>query len=181
MGKRLVALLCVSKLLLYVPAHAAERVPRLLTPAQLEEPEQVSAWLKQHAAVADQRRAAVAHDEGVRDAQRNSRGAALKGFGESALWFPTPQALNAYADAMQRFLGSLRAHRKDRVKHLDSDLRRFERLYRSALASDGVLSSLSAEEREQTSANADCIAAYRRTKAWQGPCAPLQTYGLRRN
>lgn len=181
MARPLAALLCASSLLLFQSACADTGKVRLLKQEQLEEPALVSAWLRAHAATADKKRAALAFEEGVMEARRNGLGPALKAFGLSALLLPTPQALNGYADTLARLLGPIRERDKDRATHLDRDLRSFEALYRSALASDDVLATMTAQERRETSANADCIAAYRRDRSGLDACAPLQRYGLRRN
>lgn len=178
MARRLAALLCASSLAFFQPALAGAEKPRLLTQQQLEEPALVSAWLKQHAGRADQRRAAAAYDLGVQEARRASWGSAVKAYGESAIRLPSPRALNAYADATARFLGALREHKQDRAGHLEQDLRSVEALYRSALASDSVLAAMSAQERLRTVANADCLAVYRRDRSGLGRCAPLRAYGL---
>jgi len=178
MAKRLAVLLFTSSLFLAQAGCVQAKDVRLLTPAQLEDPAQVSSWLKQHAGAADKARAAAAYADGVKEARRNSWGTALKAYGLSALLHPTPQALNAYADALLRLSGSLREQKNNRAQHQDRDLQSFEALLRSALASDAVLASLSKQERQQTLADAECVAAYRRDKSVQAPCTPLKTYGL---
>ena len=175
MAIRSVVLLCASSLLAGAAARAA---PPMLSQGQLHEPAAVAGWLKEYGHGADRDGAALAHAEGVKDVQRRDFGAAVKGFGESALRYPSPQAILAYTDAQLRFLGGLRAHNKNRAKHQDSDLRLFESLYRSALASNAVLATMNASERRGVQGHADCIAAYRRAKAGAARCAPLLTYGL---
>ncbi len=175
MAIRSVVWLCAGSLFACAAAFAASP---MLSQAQLHEPAAVAGWLKEYGHGADREGAARAHAEGVRDVQRRDYGAAVKGFGESALRYPSPQAILAYTDAQLRFLGGLRAHNKNRAKHLDSDLRLFESLYRSALASNAVLSTLDAHERRAVQVHADCIVAYRRAKSGAARCAPLLVYGL---
>jgi hypothetical protein len=69
--------------------------------ADLESPETVSTWLRQHGNKADRSMAKRMFDIGAlaRD-QRNNWGPAYKGFAESALIFPAPEALAEYANAM---------------------------------------------------------------------------------
>lgn len=178
MARPLAALLCISSVLCFQAGCVEASSVRLLTPEQLEKPAQVSAWLKQNAAAADKRRAAAAFAEGANEARRNNWGPAIKAYGLSALLLPTPQALNAYADARLRSAGAQREHKGNRSAHQDRDLHSFEALSRSALASDAVAPSLSSDERRQTAANADCVAAFRRDKIAAPTCAPLRMYGL---
>lgn len=170
--------LCTISLVMAGATHAWAGTPPLLTQEQLKEPAQVSAWLVQHAATADKEEARQAAQEGMAALARGDRGAALKGLGYSAQLYPTPQALKVHADTVVRFLGGLRTARKDRAVRLARDLASFEALYRTVLASDAVLPSLSAEQRGQIQADVDCLAAYRRQPASVKTCAPLVEYGL---
>ena len=179
MARRWVRILFVAGMLASHGAGAQARPARLLTPAQLEQPAQVRAWLRHHAKEADLERAETARQEGVEDARRGDRGAALKGYGESAIWFPSPAALMDYADAMERFLGALRRHRENRAQYIDSDLHRLEQLYRSAVASDDVLGALAPRARREAVNRAACIARYRKNGKGLAGCAPLAVYGLR--
>lgn len=179
MASLLARLLCASSIACWSSADAGERVPRFLTQQELEEPAQVTAWLKLNIGHVDQRRAAISHKEGLADVARNSLGGALKGFGESAIWYPTPQALDTYADHAALYYGRLRAARKNYAEYQDRDLRSFEMLYRSALASDDVLSLLGAAQRAQIAAKVECVARFRADRIGLETCAPLLTYGAR--
>ena len=179
MTRLLAWLLCASAVTCSALACAGE--PRLLflTQEQLEEPAKVAAWLKQNAARVDKRRSAIAHAEGQKDAARNSLGGALKGFGESAIWNPTPQAFETYVDHAALYYGRLRKANDNYAEYQEMDLRSFEMLYRSALASDDVLSVLSVRERNRIVAKVECVARFRHDRTGLQTCAPLQTYGAR--
>lgn len=178
MAGRLALLLCASSVAWALAGQAAPARVRPLTQQQLEQPDQVAAWLRQHAATADRQRADEAALFGAAEARRGDLGSAVKGYGLSAVLYPSPAALNAYAGTLVRYLGQLRARRMDRARHLDQDLASVEALYRAALASDTVLAALPPAERVATLANADCVAAYRHGRAAAGTCAPLRAYGL---
>ena len=179
MARPLAALLSFSFLVFFAPACADVATAPLLTDEQLEQPAQVSAWLKQHAANADKQTAKEMYQFGLKEMKRNSYDSATKAFGDSAIRFPTPQALNAYADARLRGLGGIREHNKNRSEHLDRDLRHVESIYRSALASDATVPAMSEQERVQTKAYLDCMVAYRRDRSGVATCPPLAAYGLR--
>jgi len=181
MVKRWARLLCVTSLLLLpLPARAeAPAVPYLASEA-LANPALVTAWLRKNAPIADKRNAALMHDYGVKEARRKAWSSAAKGLGDSAVLFPSPRTLDAYADAQVHFMGALRDARGRGAQSRERDLRTFEGLYRAALASDDVLSVLSAQERRQIEAKAQCIANYLRRQVGAGSCAPLKNYGIKR-
>ncbi len=178
MAGRLALLLCASSLAWALPGQAAPAKVRPLTQQQLEQPDQVAAWLRQHAGMADRQRADEAARFGAAEARRGELGSAVKGYGLSAVLYPSPAALTAYAGTLVRYLGQLRDRDQNRAVHLDQDLASIEALYRAALASDTVLAALAPAERAATRANADCVAAYRQGRTTVGTCAPLRAYGL---
>ena len=182
MAGRLARCLCASSLLYCAAAGAQVRERPFLSQQQLEQPAAVVAWLKKHGAAADRQRAARAHAFGVEEEARGSLDTALKAYGESAIRLPTPGALITYARLATRYYGRLRAARGDHHAFQDADLRSVEMLYRSALASDDVLTTLSARERRQIAANAQCIATFRgaNKQVEHAGCAPLLDYGVRR-
>lgn len=137
------------------------------------------AWLHQHGASADRRRAAQAHEFGVSEQKRGAIASALKGYGEAAIRLPTASAIVTYTDLALIYYGDLRAHRKDHETYQALDLRSFESLYRSALASDKFMPALSTQERARIAADADCIAAFLRDRSGVESCHPLQAYSAR--
>jgi hypothetical protein len=50
-------------------------------------------------------------------------------------------------------------------------------LYRSAIAADEVLNTLSAKEKVELRGNVDCLAAFLRTGKSESDCQPLRAYG----
>ena len=176
MAGQLARCLCASSLLVVSMAGAQERTRLHMEQGQLEDPALVSAWLKKNAALADRQRAAQFHAFGAQEEQRGSLSTALKAYGESALWMPSPQALRTVADLAVRYYGQGRAANKSYAEGRKTDLIFFEKLYRSALASDDVLATLNPAERLRIEANADCLATYRRNGTGYATCPPLQAY-----
>lgn len=117
--------------------------------------------------------------QGVQSKQQRRWGPALKSFAESALRKPSAPSLVEYAEAHLRLLGEVRAQESGDAPYTQRDLTFAERLYRSALAAEAVLPELSAQQREQTRRNADCLAEYLRSGSAQQACEPLQSYGLK--
>lgn len=165
---------------MFARAGAEVRERNFLTQKQPEEPVLVAAWLKKNAATADKERAAQAHAFGAAKAKRGGLSGVVKGFGESAIRLPSAHALITSADALARSIGALRQHRKDHAEFQARDLRSIELLYRPALASDDVMQALSPQERQQTSANAACVAVNLRDGSGLNGCAPPRAYGVRR-
>ncbi len=117
-------------------------------------------------------------DAGMKAKTQKRFGPAGKAFGESAIYYPTPDAIREYADINLRSLGEIRERNKNRAEYMKSDLSSALALYQSVLASDAVLTTLSATEKKQTKQNVDCLAGYLRTEKAQTPCPPLQAYGV---
>jgi hypothetical protein len=180
MAKQLVAFLLFASAAAWSNAQVPEQSAPTMTQAQLYEPARVAAWLKENAAKADKARAAQSFDSAVKKKAQRRWGPAGKSFGHSALHYPTPRALNAYAEIMLIFLGHERRRDGDLHAHAASDLRSSELLYRSAMAADSVLHAMTAEERQQTRENADCLATYVRDRTALATCRPLSHYGLTR-
>lgn len=179
MPKRSVRSLWFASVLALPCACALGDEPPMLSQDDLSKPAVVSAWLKENGAKADKARAKTFFDAGVKAKSQKRSGPAGKAFGESAGYYPTPQAINEYADITVRMLGETRTRNKDRHAHEKSDLASTESLYRSALAADAVLKSLSADEKQRTLQNADCVGIFIKSGVVQSSCPPLQTYGLR--
>ena len=59
------------------------------------------------------------------------------------------------------------------------DMTHFEALYRSALAADAILNTLSADEKKEVLQNADCLAVFIQSKKILPDCLPLRAYGLK--
>ena len=149
----------------------------MLSQDDLKKPDVVSAWLKENSDKADKARAKMFFDAGVKAKSQKRPGPAGKAFGESAVYYPTPEAIREYADISLRTLGEIRERNKDRAQHMKSDLSSVLSLYQSTLASDAVLHTLSAEEKQQTRKNTDCLAAYLRSEKVTATCQPIQAYG----
>lgn len=158
------SLLCASALLQFMPAFARD-APQLIQD-DLEKPAVVKAWLMENGTKADKTAAKEFFDLGQKLKKEKRWALATKAFGGSAIRYPTPHALNEYAEASIRDLGP----RLD-VQHVVP-------LYQSAIAADTVLQVMSEEEKRATQNNLDCLRAYLQVKKAQPGCRPLQAYGL---
>ena len=151
---------------------------RYLTDDELKNPEFVVNWLKTKSAGADRKMADWYFKNGMKDMQRKYCSGASKNFAESMIRYPSPQTLIASADATICMLGAIRARTKSVEQHKQSDLKSVDGFYRSALAADDVLNTLSAAEKTQVRQNADCLSAFVKSGEVQKNCPPLQAYGL---
>ncbi len=162
-----------------VAATAGAVEPSRLSQDDLEQPDAVVAWLKaNHSSKASLSASQGFYDYALKAKQRNDWGAAAKGFGESAIHYPTPKALNGYADSLLHMLGQIRQREKSYRERKKGDLEGVEATYRSALAADTVLKQMTDEERKRTQQNAECLAEYLKTSAPPASCPPLVAYGV---
>ena len=152
--------------------------PKPLKQGDEYNPALVSAWLKANGATADRARADLFFKDGLKGKKRGAWGPAVKGFGASAQYYPSPQTLIEYADAALHSLGSARAYEKSFAQYSRRDMASFEPIYRSVLAADSVLNTLSPAEKAQMQQNSDCLNAFVRSVKFQANCPPLETYGL---
>lgn len=166
MAKLLVQLvLFASALALQSMPVLAQDAPRMLQD-DLEKPEVVKAWLIENSARADKESAREFFELGQKLKKERRWALASKAFGGSAIRYPTPQALNEYAEASIRDLG------------IRLDAQYVVPLYQSAIAADTVLHLMSNEEKRATQNNLDCLRVYMQIKKVQPGCRPLQAYGL---
>jgi hypothetical protein len=159
------SLLFASALLLQSTSGLAQDAPKL-TQDDLEKPAVVKAWLIENGAKADKKAAKEFFDLGQKLKKEKRWALATKAFGGSAIRYPTPQALNEYAETSIRDLG------------IRLDAQHVVPLYQSAIAADTILHLMSEEEKNATQNNLDCLRVYMQAKKVQPDCHPLQAYGL---
>lgn len=159
------SLLFASALLLQSMSVLAQKISTL-TQDDLEKPAVVKAWLIENGARADKTAAKEFFDLGLRLKKEQRWALATKAFGGSAIRYPTPQALNEYAEVSIRDLGT----RLDAQHVLP--------LYKSAMAADSVLHLMNEKEKKATQNDLDCLRLYMQSKKIQPDCRPLQAYGL---
>jgi hypothetical protein len=171
-------------------AAEAGRRPPSLDQTALTEPETISNWLAQHAATADRQTAERYFDVGVKAQNQSNWSRAAKAFGESALFFPGPAALQGYADNTLRDLGKLRRRTNDDTQAV-ADLSRALKIYRSALAADAQTRTLTAPVLAKLKADEACLDKHIAKGAGKGAerttaamlseagaqCRPLLLYG----
>lgn len=181
MAKLSARLLLLSSVLVLLSSSALGHViqPKSLEQRDLKNPTSVSTWLKANGASADRAGAEWFFKEGLKEKKRGAWGPAGKGFGASALLYPAPKALIEYANAVLHSVGEARARENTVAQYMRTDMTSVESIYRSALAADAVLNTLSATEKIRTRQNTDCLATFIRSGKTQIDCQPLQAYGLK--
>ncbi len=148
----------------------------------LAKPEAVSAWLRENTKTADRLTAQRSLEFGIKAQKQGRWPVASKAFGDSALFFPTPEALIGCADNQLRDLSGVRAREKDTSKTKD-DLAWALAMYRSALAAEAQLKLLSAPALAQLKADEVCLDAYLKATNPSGAqgaaCRPVKLYAVR--
>ena len=177
MAKLLVRFLCLLSALFYSFAFSQETLR--LGNDDLGKPEVVSAWLQKNGARADQKRAKEFFDGGVKAKKQQRWGPAGKSFGASALYYPTPQVLNEYANVKLHMLGEIRIRNKEDKRQ--SDLHFAVSIYRSVLAANTILKTMNTEEESHIRHNIACVIAYLDSSSkLTSDCPPLRIYGIRK-
>lgn len=148
--------------------------PPMLQQDALSQPEAITDWLKQNANV-DRTKAERFFNYGVKAKGEQRWSPASKAFGESAVHFPTPQALNEYANAWLHMIHRVRTSPGNAPTAAEPDLEHVEKIFRSALAANEVLNSLNAQEKEQIERDASCLTKYLQSHE-DIDCRPLQIY-----
>jgi hypothetical protein len=157
--------------------NAASQDFKYISQTQLSDAEFVANWLKVNKSGLDLKGATAAFELGQKYKRNKQWSAAAKGFGESAIRYPSPQTLTQYAEVKSLSLGAVRAREKVVDQYRLSDMTSLLRLYQSAVAANSVLASLSVKEKNQLQANVDCLGAF--VAAPDKPhkhCAPLKSY-----
>jgi hypothetical protein len=187
MGEQLVGLLFSAHAVLAIAAGTAVAVAVAapaavahteLKLADLESPETVSTWLRQHGNKADRSMAKRIFDIGARARdQRNNWGPAYKGFAESALIYPAPETLAECANATLQ--GTAELHGRDGAQgHGDAVLSQVLRLLTSAQAAQDVLGTLGTARARRLQADIACLSGHLRQQAAVGPCGPVEAYQM---
>jgi hypothetical protein len=150
-----------------------------LAQAQLHnDPPAVAAWLRKHARQADRDMAAALAKQGAKDEARGDWSAASKGYGASALYYPDPAMILQYARVQTLSAAKVRAHER-RPDLQGADLAGILGLYRSAMAAQGVLGSLTPRQVAETEAAIRCLTSDDMAKLPPGArCDPLQRYQM---
>lgn len=162
-------------------AFASGTLPVRLEQDDLYRPAVISAWLKANGATADKALAEEFFEAGVKAKKRGAKGdwgPAVKSFCASALYYPAPKTLIECAEVQLQSLGASRRREKTVAQFKRSDMTSIEAIYRSALAADTVLNTLSPAEKKGIRQNADCLSAFNISGKVAVNCQPLQTYGL---
>jgi len=163
-GRTILRGLCLlAVMVLTKGANGREPADVSLSQASLAQPDEVVAWLKKNARAADQTSAQRYLAMGQDAQKKGNWSRAAKAFGESALLFPSAAALKGYADSLLQALGALRRSQEPAAADLarvHADLSLLLSLYRSALAAQAVVSSLSRAEVARLQSDERCLKSY---------------------
>jgi len=155
-----------------------------LSQADLQNPQAVGNWLKLHRSSAPREQANTFFQLGDKAFRARRWGAASKGYGESALLYPSPEALSAYARALLNERAVSRtthpgANPPGRPAHAEAqqaDWREASALLTTALAADDQLHTMKRPQRDALAADAACLARAAEGQPDPATCAPLRQY-----
>ncbi|MBV8271311.1 MAG: hypothetical protein JO067_03465 [Cupriavidus sp.] len=144
----------------------------------LESPETIVRWLESHRQSADRAFAQGFLPHAHESVKQRNWGAAAKGFGGSALYYPAPQVLRCYALTALHDIGPVRTRTGETFKET-TDLARALRLLDSAAAADAVLIELSPADKSTLQQDRTCLQAYLGGKldaTDAARCTPIAAY-----
>lgn len=181
MGKRSARspwLISCALVMLVGAAYAESPTRQQLTQKQLSEPDVVAQWLRDNPEGVDKKGATFSFNEGLKYKSKKYWSAAAKSFGESAIRNPTPQVLTEYVAATLRMLGEIRTRNGTTSLGVERDMDHALSQYRSVLAADNVLGTLSIRDKRQVEADIACLTDYARTRLAPAGCKPFELYGM---
>lgn len=155
----------------------AQPAPPMLSEDDARDPAAVVRWLQTHQ-VKDRQEVQWFFMQGMRERQRGNLSAAVKAFGESMVRYPSPQALSEYADTQLRMLSQVRSREGNLQDRMQADMALTLDFYRSALAANSVLGTLTEAQKNRLQGQADCVAAFVATGQVDSArdCPPLSIY-----
>ena len=106
--------------------------------------------------------------------------AASKSYGEAMLLYPSPEAILNYTNAQYKMLKRIRGRDGDLEQKKLSDMSTFLHHYRSAMAADEVLHTLTDNQRKELKTGIDCLEKYTTAKQFQSACKVLTDYGIKK-
>lgn len=167
------------------PGTPAAAVPApVLRPTELRDARAVGRWLEAHRA-APRTEAEAFQRLGDKASTSRRWGAASKAYGESALLYPAPDVIAAYARALLQERAQTHAAQKAPFDQQQAAWVEASQLLTSALAADDVLRQWKPAQRQSVTADASCLAnAAARSSPVATPeaateaarCAPLRAY-----
>ncbi|NRF69437.1 hypothetical protein HLB44_20765 [Aquincola sp. S2] len=169
-------LFCASVLLGSVATGAWASGGAALAADDLKNAQVVGAWLKANRGSAPREQANQFLALGERARRAGRWGAASKSFGESALLFPSPEALMAYGHALLHERAATRAAASAPADRQHADWQEIGALYSTALAADDQLHTLKPALRAALAADAGCLAKAAQGAADATNCAALRQY-----
>ncbi len=158
-------------------ASGENPMPPMLSQGDREKPQDVIDWLQANGSKADKATARKLFELGTRRKQRKDWDGAIKGFGDSAAFYPAPRTFIELAEAELQMLREVRRHGATNAERL-GDVKAAADSYGHALAADTVLQQLTPQQRTRLESNMACMAEYLRTQVATRKCPPLVLYGI---
>lgn len=158
-------------------ASSEHPIPPMLSQGAREKPQDVIDWLQANASRADKATARKLFDLGTRRKQHKDWDGAIKGFGDSAAFYPAPRTFIELAEAELQMLREVRRHGATDADRL-GDVKAAADSYGYALAADSVLRQLTPAQRQRLESHMACMADYVRTQVAARNCLPLVLYGV---
>lgn len=170
-----VSLGLASALVLAAGAALAQPAPPQLSDKEARDPAAVVRWLQAYK-VKDMKEVQWFFQQGLREKRRGNWSAAVKALGESMARYPAPLTLAEYADTQLQMLAQVRKRDNAVQDNMQADMALTRDFYRSALAANTVLGTLSEPEQASIKDRADCLGTYLATGQAHPDCQPLQYY-----
>lgn len=161
-------------LLIISNSSLANMFEGLLKQKDLANPNYIVTWLKENSPQIEQiNDAKIFFEYGLKATNPAS---AMKSFGESAIRYPSPQAIIEYTNAELKMLGRDGfLHNKIDI-NMANDMKRANLQYQSALAADGVLNTLSEKEKTTLQNNINCLNEYLESGVQEKDCLPIKYF-----
>lgn len=159
-------------------AASDKPIPPMLSQGDREKPQDVIDWLQANEARADKATARKLFELGTKHKQRKDWGGAIKGFGDSAAFYPSPRAFIELAEAELHMLRDIRRRTGATQAERLGDVQAAADSYGYALAADSVLQQLTSPQRQRLEFNVACMSDYLKTQVAPDNCPPLVLYGV---
>jgi len=149
-----------------------------LSADQIQDTEYVKKWLARKDLKIDHASIKFLNEQAEKREKTQYWDAAAKSYGEAMLLYPSPEAILNYTNAQYKMLKRIRERDSNPEQKKFSDMSRFLHRYRSAMAADEVLHTLTDNQRNALKTDIDCLEKYTGTKQFQPGCDPLIGYGI---
>lgn len=162
MLRRLASLLLLAS---SVSAQSQTTDYDFLSMKQIQDTEYVKKWLARTDLKIDHASIKFLNKQAEKREKLQYWDAAAKFYGEAMLLYPSPEAILNYASAQYKMLKRIRDRGGDLEQNQLSDMSNFLSRYRSAMAADDVLHTLTDNRRQAIKTSIDCLEKYTNKKS----------------